>query len=171
MMWHFTGKGDAGETDLFDGNRVKKDDPVLEYIGAIDEINSFIGLARSYTTDTHLKNDLRFLQNSLSKLMGKIAGAEEQSLFDFDLGGLVDWLESKIRQYSRDIINPREFTYPGKTKDGAAFDICRTVARRAERIGVNLFSERNGFDNRILIVSNRLSSLFYMLRLYSDNRD
>jgi len=165
-MWYFTGKGDTGETSLFDGSRVKKDHPVLDLLGAIDEVNSFIGLCRSKIKNDDLDVDLLFLQSSLSKLMGMIAGASETSLFDFDLSNLLEWLEAKILLYSEEINNPKEFTFPGASEPGAAFDICRTVSRRAERLAVKISVENDyAMDDRILMVLNRLSSYFYILRL------
>jgi cob(I)alamin adenosyltransferase len=168
-MWYFTGKGDAGDTTLFDGSRVKKDDPILHLIGGIDELNSFIGLGRSELKDENLKTDLHFLQNSLSKMMGMIAGASEQSLFDFNLLNLLEWLEAKILIYSEGVLNPKGFTFPGDSTVGAIFDICRTVTRRIERIAVEVSKEEKGLNDPILMVLNRLSSYFYILRLVFEN--
>jgi cob(I)alamin adenosyltransferase len=164
-MWYFTGKGDSGETSLFDGSRVKKNDPILDLLGSIDELNSFIGLVRSKIDEDNLHSDLYFLQTSLSKLMGMIAGASSQSLFDFNTTNLLDWLEAKILLYSKEIFNPKEFTFPGDNEIGAIFDICRTVSRRTERIAVDVSNQKENFDDQILMVLNRLSSYFYILRL------
>ena len=164
-MWYFTGKGDSGETSLFDGSRVKKNDPILELLGSIDELNSFIGLVRSKIDEDNLHSDLYFLQTSLSKLMGMIAGASSQSLFDFNTTNLLDWLEAKILLYSKEIFNPKEFTFPGDNEIGAIFDICRTVSRRTERTAVDVSIQKENFDDQILMVLNRLSSYFYILRL------
>ena len=164
-MWYFTGKGDSGETSLFDGSWVKKNDPVLDLLGTIDELNSFIGLGRSKVEGEGLRADLIFLQSSLSKLMGMIAGASAQSLFDFAPATLLEWLEEKILLYSKGIINPKEFTFPGDTEIGAVFDVCRTVSRRAERIAVEVSCRNDQLDEHILMVLNRLSSYFYILRL------
>jgi len=164
-MWYFTGKGDAGKTSLFDGSSVKKDDPILELLGAIDEINSYVGLGRSKLESDDLNLDLLYLQTSLSKLMGLIAGASAQSLFDFTPGKLLEWLEAKIKIYSKDVLNPKEFTFPGTTELGSIFDICRTVSRRTERIAVRLSGTQKKLDSQILTVLNRLSSYFYIIRL------
>jgi len=168
-MWFFTGMGDSGDTTLFDGARVKKDDPILELIGAIDELNSFIGLGRSSINDEDLKTDLHFVQSSLSKMMGLIAGATEQSLFDFNLANFLEWLESKIMLYSREILNPKEFTFPGISSTGAILDICRTTTRRVERIAVGLSSQEKKVQGDVLIVLNRLSSYLYIMRLHLEN--
>ena len=168
-MWYFTGMGDSGDTTLFDGSRVKKDDPILELIGAIDELNSFIGLGRSSINDEDIKTDLHFVQSSLSKMMGLIAGASERSLFDFNLVNFLEWLESKIMLYSKEILNPKEFTFPGVTPAGAILDICRTTTRRAERIAVGLPNQEKKVQDDVLIVLNRLSSYFYIMRLHFEN--
>jgi cob(I)alamin adenosyltransferase len=164
-MWYFTGKGDSGETTLFDGTPVMKNAPILELIGDIDELNSFIGLVRSKIEDESLRSDLFFLQSSLSKLMGMIAGASAHSLFDFNISNLLEWLEAKILLYSKEVFNPKEFTFPGDNEVGALFDICRTVSRRTERVAVEVSNLNDTFEEHILMVLNRLSSFFYILRL------
>jgi len=166
MMWYFTGKGDTGKTTLFDGTRVRKDNQILDLMGTIDELNSFIGLTRTEIKEEELNNDLLFVQSSLSKLMGMIAGAPEQSLFDFDTGKFINWLESKIKLYSKKLMNPQAFTFPGVSKTGALFDICRTVCRRAERKAVEVSQSDIKDNNDIITVLNRLSSYFYILRLF-----
>ena len=57
-MWYFTGKGDSGETTLFDGTRVRKDNPILDLVGTIDELNAFIGFTRTEIKEEDLDQDL-----------------------------------------------------------------------------------------------------------------
>lgn len=167
-MWQFTGKGDSGDTHLFNGKKVKKSAKVLELIGGLDELTAFIGLAISENEANPLATDLAYIQNSLSKLMGIIAGANSPSLFDFDPPAFLQWIEEKIKAYSTEIFNPKAFTFPGKTKVGSALDVCRAVTRRVERTAVGFSTEDPGLEADILTVINRLSSLFYILRLHVD---
>jgi len=164
----FSGKGDSGDTYLISGRKITKDNPILDLIGTIDEVNAFIGLAISIIEEPELKKDLRFVQISLSKVMGVIAGASKLTVDDFNAGKSTKWLEDKINLYSRELDNPKGFTFSGKTMAGAALDICRTVTRKMERQAVGAFREDPKFENEILAYMNRLSSLFYILRLSAD---
>ena len=129
-MWFFTGKGDSGNTYLFDGSKVTKDNPTLDLIGTIDEVNAYIGLAISLIEQPETKKDLWMIQTTLSKVMGVIAGASESAINEFDVGKSIEWLEDKIDLYGRELNNPKRFTYPGKNTAGAALDICRAATRK-----------------------------------------
>ena len=164
----FSGKGDSGNTYLFDGRKITKENPILDLIGIIDEVNASIGLAISIIEKPELKKDLRIIQISLSKVMGVIAGAPGLAADEFNTGRPIKWVEDKINFYSRDLDNPKSFTFSGKTKAGAALDICRTVTRKMERRAVGIFHENLKFEKDVLAYMNRLSSLFYILRLLAD---
>lgn len=164
----FSGKGDSGNTYLFDGRKITKDNPILDLIGTIDEVNAFIGLTICIVEKPELKKDLRIVQISLSKVMGVIAGASESTADEFNTGKPVKWLEDKINSYSKELDNPKSFTFPGKTKAGAVLDICRTITRKMERQAVGIFHKNLKFEKNILAYMNRLSSLFYILRLSAD---
>ena len=167
-MWFYTGKGDEGEANLFDGRRLPKSAPEFELIGALDEATAFIGLAISFSTDENVRNDLLSVQDDLSKFMGIVAGAEKSAIGDrFSVQGKLGWLESRIKFYGESLDNPHAFIYAGKTSCGAALDIARAVIRRAERIFVRLLSE-NDSSSKNLAYINRLSSFLFILRLYVD---
>jgi len=167
-MWFFTGKGDSGNTYLYDGSKVIKDNPTLALIGTIDEVNAYIGLAISLIEQPEMKKNLRVIQTTLSKVMGVIAGASELPIREFDVGKSTEWLEDKINFYGRELDNPKSFSFPGKTTIGAALDICRAVTRKMERRAVGFLRENPKIDKNIIAYMNRLSSLFYILRLLVD---
>jgi len=167
-MWFFTGKGDSGNTYLFDGSEVTKDNPTLDLIGTIDEVNAYIGLAISLIEQPEIKKDLWKIQTTLSKVMGVIARASESAIKEFDIGESTEWLEDKTDFYSRELNNPKSFTFPGKTTKGAALDICRAVTRKMERQAVRFLRENPKIKKNILAYMNRLSSFFYVLRLLAD---
>ena len=167
-MWFFTGNGDSGNTYLFDGSKITKDNPTLELIGTIDEVNAYIGLAISFIEQPDLKKDLLIIQTTLSKVMGVIAGAAESAIHEFDIEKSTEWLEDKMTFYGRGLVNPKSFTFPGKTTTGAALDICRAAARKMERRAVGFLHENPIIEKDILAYMNRLSSLFYILRLLVD---
>ena len=167
-MWFFTGKGDSGNTYLFDGSEVTKDNPILDLIGTIDELNAHIGLAISLIEQPEINKDLRMIQTTLSKVMGVITRASESAINESDIGKSTEWLEDKIDFYGRELNNPKSFTFPGKTTTGAALDICRAVTRKMERRAVGFLRENPEIEKNILPYMNRLSSLFYILRLLAD---
>jgi cob(I)alamin adenosyltransferase len=167
-MWFYTGKGDSGNTYLFDGSNVTKDNPNLDLIGTIDEVNAYIGLSISLIEQPEIKKDLWMIQTTLSKVMGVIARASESEIKEFDIGKSTQWLEDKIDFYSLELNNPKSFTFPGKTTTGAALDICRAVTRKMERRAVGFLRENPKIKKSILAYMNRLSSLFYVLRLLAD---
>jgi len=167
-MWYFSGKGDSGNTFLYDGSEVTKNNPILDMIGIVDEVSAYVGLAISSIEQPGIKEDLRTIQISLSTVMGVIAGASEPIAEDINTGKSIRWLEDKIDFYGRELDNPKSFTFSGETEAGAVLDICRTMTRKMERRAVGISSENQKFDEKVLAYINRLSSFFYILRLFVD---
>ncbi len=165
----YTRSGDDGYTffPLFKGTRVSKDHIVLEVIGTIDELNSFIGLAKSLLPeDNKLNNvvdELKHIQNKLFHLGSMIAGYSGKArIVEED----VKWLEEKIDSIS-DEINLKEFVLPGGHPAAAALHVARTVCRRLERRLVSLMKLLPGLiDPIILKYVNRLSDYLFVLSLY-----
>lgn len=168
-MWFFSGKGDQGNTRLFDGQERAKSDTVFELIGALDEATACLGLSISFCADGEMKADLAEIQDMLSKFMGLIAGAGSAVIAGrFNLDEAIGWTEKRIKYYGQGLANPSAFIYAGKSSLGAAIDLARTVIRRSERIGVRFSQEHPDFDRTFLVLLNRLSSLFFILRLHAD---
>jgi len=168
-MWYYTGKGDQGESSLFNGQRVSKGNLVFELIGTLDEATAFLGIAISLCKIKKLKSDLGEIQDHLSKLMGIISGVEKVELERYSfLTGATEWLEKKINDYGKSVKNPQSFTYAGQSSNGAAIDVSRTIIRRAERLAVRYFRVENDSEKGLFIYLNRLSSFLYILRLFSD---
>lgn len=168
-MWYFTGKGDQGDSSLYEGRRISKGEVVFELIGTLDEANAHLGMAVSLCKTPEIKTDLRDIQNHLSKLMSFIACIKEPELEDnFSLINATDWLEAKIHEFGKFVKNPRAFINTGETTFGAAIDISRTVIRRAERISVRHFGIGEDGRKEVLTYLNRLSSFLYILRLFAE---
>jgi cob(I)alamin adenosyltransferase len=167
-MWFFTGKGDEGEANLFDGRRLSKSAPVFELIGTLDEATAMIGLAISFSWDDKVKDDLISVQDDLSKLMGIIAGARESAIGGrFTAAEKINWLENRIKFYGVPLDNPHSFIYAGKSSCGAAIDVARTVIRKAERLFSRLYPEEFPPSENLAYI-NRLSSFLFILRLFVD---
>ena len=168
-MWYFTGKGDQGDSNLYDGRRFSKGDLVFDLIGTLDEANANLGMAVSLCKPLNLKTDLGEIQNQLSILMGIIAGVKKD---DPDKNSILldatDWLEKMIVEYGKQINNPQGFVNAGESTLGAAIDIARTVIRRAERIAVRYFEIEVDGKKEILAYLNRLSSFLFIFRLFAD---
>lgn len=159
------GAGDHLHTSLFDGSRIEKDDPILELIGNLDELNAFIGLGIYEIKDKGIGQELNYIQVSISRMMSFIAGANQKITTNFSLKNFLERIELQISSIKENIIKPKEFTFSGVSKIGAIFDICRTVARRAERSAVKYQRIESQLHPEIVPILNRLSTLFYFMRL------
>jgi cob(I)alamin adenosyltransferase len=159
----FTGKGDAGSTDLL-GERVGKDDPRIGLIGALDETTSFIGFARALSGLERSNEWAIEVQRDLYQIMAELAFVDELRPDAYVLKAeRVDRLEALTDQLSAEIELPRQFILPGETPAGGSFDVARTVARRAERDAVALIASGHELNPEIVRYLNRLSSLLFML--------
>ena len=98
----FSGIGDKGTTILANGKKIAKNDPLLNLIGSIDELNSFIGSAICEISNTQIKDDLQTIQNDLSRIMGIISGSLDRGLDDFNITHSINFLERKIQAYGKD---------------------------------------------------------------------
>lgn len=164
----YTGRGDQGSTDLL-GARVEKDDPRIELLGTLDEATSAMGLGRALSTSPEVKDAVIVAQRDLYQIMGELAFTDEIRPESMRLTpDRVDWLSETTDRLSGEIDLPRQFILPGDTVGGAALDVARTVARRAERQAVSLAHAGHIQNGDILRYLNRLSSLLFMLARAQD---
>ena len=164
----YTSRGDHGTTDLL-GERVGKDDPRIELLGALDETTSAIGLARSLAAFPEAGTMLLTVQRDLYQIMAELAFTDQVRPDALRLPAeRVDWLEAGIATVQEQVELPREFVVPGETTAGAALDVARTVARRAERHAVALAHAGAVGNPQILRYLNRLSSLLFILARAED---
>jgi cob(I)alamin adenosyltransferase len=165
----FTGKGDAGETDLL-GGRVGKDDPRIAAIGALDEASSAIGFARASAGTERARALLLDTQRDLYKIMAELAYTSEQWPARVEVGpDRVEWLERETDALTAEVPPPRAFIIPGDTVPGAALDVARAIARRAERETVAIAGGGYVANPEVLRYLNRLSSLLFALARYEDH--
>ncbi|MBN1911502.1 MAG: cob(I)yrinic acid a,c-diamide adenosyltransferase [Pirellulales bacterium] len=159
----YTRTGDTGETGLAGGRRTTKDDDRLETCGTLDELNSWLGLARAETPPDEVDRVLARLQNELFELGAELAGFTQNDktrVTDEDVARL----EADIDRFVAMLPSQNGFLLPGGTKPAAALHIARTVCRRAERRLVRLASRTNEPCPPVLLVyMNRLSDLLYIL--------
>ncbi|MBA2278769.1 MAG: cob(I)yrinic acid a,c-diamide adenosyltransferase [Chloroflexia bacterium] len=164
----YTAKGDQGQTDLL-GDRVGKDDPRIELLGALDETTSAIGLGRAQAVATGAGDTLLVAQRDLYQIMAELAFTDELRPDAYRLPEeRVTWLEDEIARLTERVRLPPEFVVPGDTVGGAALDVARTVARRAERVAVVLTNAGQVRNPQVLRYLNRLSSLLFILARAED---
>jgi cob(I)alamin adenosyltransferase len=160
-----TGKGDGGYTYTRSGERIRKDDIRLEVVGTIDELSSFIGLAKSLVKDQNLKDILRKIQKYLLVLGTQISGKTPKKSKEKISLKHTQYLEKTINELEKNLTF-ENFVLTGDDLTSSALHIAHTITRRLERRVVTLTSE-TGFENKdtknILIYLNRLSDLFFLL--------
>lgn len=169
----YTRTGDAGTTALGDGTRVPKHAARVEAYGTSDELNCFVGVARlaaTGETDTALsriQNDLFDLGADLCRPeMEKDAEAEYPPLRMTQ--GQIDRLEAEIDVMNADLEPLRSFILPGGSALAAHLHVCRTVARRAERLAV-LAGEQEAVNQIAVTYLNRLSDWFFVAARIANN--
>ncbi|TMM53003.1 cob(I)yrinic acid a,c-diamide adenosyltransferase [Sulfitobacter sabulilitoris] len=169
----YTKTGDAGETALGNGTRVAKHDLRVTTYGTSDELNAFVGVARLVATgdlDTQLgriQNDLFDLGADLCRPdMEKDATADYPPLRMSD--SQVTRLEREIDAMN-DALEPlRSFVLPGGAALAAHLHVCRTVARRAERLAVELATVET-INPAAVKYLNRLSDWFFVASRIANN--
>jgi len=162
----YTRTGDAGETGLFGGERVPKDSPRIEAVGAVDEANSQLGLARSLLPAQagELAADLERIQNDLFDLGSDLAtpaGSAHEERVRRIAAADVQFLEERTDHYTK--LGPpfAGFVLPGGHPAAAALQVARAVVRRAERRVVSLAREEE-VNPELRRYLNRLSDLLFV---------
>mgnify|MGYP000548148248 CR=1 FL=1 len=169
----YTKTGDAGETALGNGARVAKHAMRVTAYGTSDELNCFVGVARLEATGdvdaalSRIQNDLFDLGADLCRPdMEKDADAEYPPLRMAD--AQVTRLEAEIDAMN-DVLEPlRSFILPGGSALSAHLHVCRTVARRAERLSVEL-ATMEAVNSAAVKYLNRLSDWFFVAARIANN--
>lgn len=167
----YTLTGDSGTTALVGGRRVSKDDVRVEAYGTIDELNAHIGLLAqsSQLADTGMTPMVVAIMNKLFNIGAYLAtdstGADTQvyGLSEAD----VQAVERAIDEMDEELPPFRGFVLPGGSRLSARCDVCRTVARRAERRIVAL-AHTAAVNPIVLKYVNRLSDFFYVLARFNN---
>ncbi|BDC51394.1 cob(I)yrinic acid a,c-diamide adenosyltransferase [Bryobacterales bacterium F-183] len=169
----YTKGGDYGETSLVGGQRVSKDNLRIETYGTIDELNSFIGLARLSATDAGLHDlsaILLRIQHELFNL-GSILATLPQDVHPAQpriTPVETEQLEKEIDAMNAVLQPLRSFVLPGGTRLSAELHVCRTVVRRAERILVAL-SKFEEVPEDAIRYCNRLSDAFFVFSRWANH--
>ena len=125
-----TKTGDQGQTSLFTGERIAKDDARVEAYGKVDSLGSALGMARAFATNKRVKDDILAVQKQLGMLMADFASRNKPPRITAEM---VAGIEAEIADIEESLPALKEFVIPGDKKSSAMLDLARTVAREAER--------------------------------------
>lgn len=167
MSDFYTRKGDDGTSGLLGDERVNKDHPRLEAVGAIDEANSAFGIARAFCPFPETQEIILHIQRDLYYLMAELAASQgnEERFRKID-DCRIHWLEGQIDSLGSSLEIPNEFIVPGDSKAGAYLDLARTMVRKAERRITTLKTQGELENLALLRYLNRLSSFCFILGLW-----
>jgi len=171
----YTRQGDRGETSLAGGQRVAKDSRRIEAYGTVDELNSFVGLAReSAAADpaaAALAGILLRVQHELFNL-GSILATLPEDVHPRQAritSAEIDQLEVEMDGANEGLPALRSFVLPGGSRLNAELHVCRTVCRRAERLATALAREEPVPPEAVQYL-NRLSDAFFVWSRWASHR-
>ncbi len=165
----YTKTGDEGKTSLFDNSRVWKSDQRIMSYGAVDELNSSLGIALSLELDPEIKDILIKLQNDLFIVGSDLANPNMSDKKIRTTPEMITFLEQKI-----DLLEPQlepltSFILPGGTLLASILHLSRTISRRAETHVIAL-SQIEEINKDAAIYLNRLSDLMFILARVINHR-
>ena len=168
----YTRRGDAGQTSLAGGRRLPKNDLRIEAYGTVDELNSFIGLARESARELpELHRILGRVQHELFNL-GSILATMPEDIHPKQAritSADSEQLEREIDRMNEGLPALRSFVLPGGSRLNAELHICRTVCRRAERVCVALAAQAE-VDAAGLKYLNRLSDALFVWSRWASHK-
>jgi len=166
----YTKMGDQGRTTFFGCGMVQKNDPRIEAFGALDELNSVIGVTLCFIEDEKLRATLTKVQNDLFQLGADLAGSElQQNSMPRITEHHIQEMEAIIDEIDGRLGIPPKFILPGGTASSSFIHLCRATARRAERTLVGLKGIMPQLNGETLRYVNRLSDMLYMLARQANN--
>jgi len=167
----YTRTGDSGETSLFGGQRVPKDDIRIEAYGTIDELNSVIGVALLEIDNSDIYDLLKKVQNQLFTIGSDLATPIEKENSRASISGIkehhITELENAIDFFDAQLEPLRNFILPGGSGGAVYLHLARTVCRRAERRVITL-THTTVINQNIILFLNRLSDLLFVLARFEN---
>jgi len=165
----YTRTGDDGYTGLLGDVRVPKYAPRPEAYGTVDELSAALGLARAAARAGRSRDILLQVQRQLYQMMTELAATPGAAArFERITSTHVGELERLTDELGTQIELPKDFVVPGDTPAGAALDLARTIARRAERLIVRMVHAGELDNPEVMRYLNRLSSLLFVLARFED---
>ncbi|KAB3533213.1 cob(I)yrinic acid a,c-diamide adenosyltransferase [Alkaliphilus serpentinus] len=161
----YTKTGDKGDTSLYDGTRVSKDDIRVESYGTIDELDSALGFSRNFIQDKKIIEIVYKIQRDLFKVAAELATEDNSKIVAKVQEEDIIYLESIINEYMEKIPKVDKFIIPGTSVESASLHMARTICRRAERRIITLRRSAEIRDDLVKYV-NRLSDAIYTIARY-----
>jgi len=159
-----TTRGDGGQTGLAGGSRVSKSCLRVEAYGNVDELNSALGFARAICEEPELRELTLRVQRELFQVGSALATPRESAKPQVPLAQeMVDRLTKEVHRIEALDGILSDWSLPGESTPAAAFDVARTVCRRAERGVVRLLEAGEQTAPAVLPYPNRLSDLLWLV--------
>lgn len=160
-----TKHGDGGDTGLIGGARVSKADLRVEAYGTVDELGAAMGFARSICEDAEVRDLTKSIQRELFTVAGAIAspagGQESKTTYVTD--EMVGALTAHVNRIEATPGLLSDWSLPGDHAAAAAYDVARTICRRAERAVVRLAETGVEINPHVVPYLNRLSDLLWLM--------
>ncbi|MEK6944083.1 MAG: cob(I)yrinic acid a,c-diamide adenosyltransferase [Thermoproteota archaeon] len=166
----YTKTGDDGTTGLQGGSRISKSNPRIIAYGAVDEINSSLGIVISNTLDNDISELLTKIQNDLFVAGSDLSNPNIVTSKNRITSKMVEYLESKIDQFEKELTPITKFILPGGHPIASQVHFARTVTRRAETMVIAL-SEKENVNAECKKYLNRLSDLLFVLARVINKRN
>jgi cob(I)alamin adenosyltransferase len=163
----YTRAGDKGKTTLLEGKKVSKTHVRLEAYGAVDELNSSLGVAISHLKNALLKKELLKIQNDLFEIGGQLASLRKDKKLDMYLEKRAKEFEALIDGWTSKLPKLTNFILPGGSKLASFLHLSRTICRRAERRVVD-FSVKEKVDQNVIMYLNRLSDFLFTMSRFGN---
>lgn len=158
-----TKHGDKGQTGLIGGSRVSKASLRVESYGTVDELNSALGFARSICDDEEIGRQTKLIQQDLFQLGAVLATPLASRKGECPVTAvMVEALTAQVHQLEAVDGILSDWSVPGEQPAGAAYDMARTICRRAERCAVRLTESGEAVEPDVLAYLNRLSDLLWL---------
>lgn len=160
----YTRAGDEGFTSLFDGQRVRKDDPRVEAYGTVDELNSLLGACRAACEDDRLAQRIAAVQDHLFRIGADLATPTTASNLRPKVPVVQTELIAELERWIDEAVQAspplKTFILPGGTELATRLHVARTTCRRAERRVVELVVDHRASE-QVLVYLNRLGDLLF----------
>lgn len=158
-----TTRGDSGQTGLAGGIRVSKASLRVEAYGSTDELNSALGFARSICEDAEMRDLVKRIQQELFRIGSSLATPPASPKAQVPITTeMVDALTADVHRFESVEGVLKDWSIPGELTVASAFDVARTICRRAERCVVRLVESGDEIQAPILPYLNRLSDLLWI---------
>ena len=158
-----TTSGDKGKTALIGGDRVSKADLRVEAYGTIDELGAALGLARSISDDEEINELTKKIQRELFMVAGSVANPNFTDVpKPYIAPEMIEQLTTEVHRIEKMEGILSDWSLTGEVPAAAAFDVARTICRRAERNVVRLQESGESVDVQVVIYLNRLSDLLWL---------